>query len=152
RVGAVRSFGVFARRLGGAPDHAALRHPCARRHGGLGHAPGLPASRPPRADVTARRDRRAGRAAAARAELAALAPLRGLAASRTPPSPGGHAAFASPRIVRVSANRPRLNGPERVLELIAALELKPHPEQGFFVETYRASQEVAGAHGPLPHG
>jgi len=37
---------------------------------------------------------------------------------------------------------------DRAQELIDTLGLAPHPERGFYVETYRARLEVAG----LPHG
>jgi len=37
---------------------------------------------------------------------------------------------------------------DRAQELIDRLGLAPHPERGFYVETYRASLEVAG----VPHG
>jgi hypothetical protein len=40
----------------------------------------------------------------------------------------------------------------RALELIALLGLEPHPERGYFVETYRARLAVDGAGAPLPHG
>ncbi|HVU49449.1 MAG TPA: cupin domain-containing protein [Polyangia bacterium] len=43
--------------------------------------------------------------------------------------------------------------PARARELIARLGLAPHPERGYFVETYRAPLAVDGAGGaPLPHG
>jgi predicted cupin superfamily sugar epimerase len=42
--------------------------------------------------------------------------------------------------------------PERARELIARLGLAPHPERGYFVETYRSPLAVSGAGGPLPHG
>ena len=37
---------------------------------------------------------------------------------------------------------------DRARELIARLGLVPHPERGFYAETYRAPQRVGG----LPHG
>jgi predicted cupin superfamily sugar epimerase len=45
-----------------------------------------------------------------------------------------------------------LDEPPRALELIALLGLAPHPERGYFVETYRSPLAVGGAGGPLPHG
>jgi predicted cupin superfamily sugar epimerase len=43
--------------------------------------------------------------------------------------------------------------PARARELIARLGLAPHPERGYYVETYRAPLAVGGAGGaPLPHG
>jgi len=43
--------------------------------------------------------------------------------------------------------------PERARELIARLGLAPHPERGYFVETYRAPLAVdRSPHGGLPHG
>jgi predicted cupin superfamily sugar epimerase len=46
---------------------------------------------------------------------------------------------------------PSSGGPGgRVGELIAALELVPHPERGYYVETYRASLVLSGA--ALPQG
>ena len=38
--------------------------------------------------------------------------------------------------------------PDRVQELIETLRLAPHPERGFYVETYRARLAVDAA----PHG
>jgi predicted cupin superfamily sugar epimerase len=40
----------------------------------------------------------------------------------------------------------------RADELIAALGLAPHPERGYFVETYRAPLAVAGLGPSPPHG
>jgi len=43
--------------------------------------------------------------------------------------------------------------PARARELIERLGLAPHPERGYYVETYRASLVVDGAAGAsLPHG
>ncbi|HVX95024.1 MAG TPA: cupin domain-containing protein [Polyangia bacterium] len=42
--------------------------------------------------------------------------------------------------------------PARARELIERLGLAPHPERGYFVETYRSPLAVSGAAGPLPHG
>ncbi len=43
--------------------------------------------------------------------------------------------------------------PARARELISRLGLAPHPERGYFVETYRAPLGVDGAAGAgLPHG
>jgi predicted cupin superfamily sugar epimerase len=42
--------------------------------------------------------------------------------------------------------------PERARALIAELGLAPHPERGYYVETYRAPLLVEGAGVPLPHG
>jgi predicted cupin superfamily sugar epimerase len=43
--------------------------------------------------------------------------------------------------------------PERARELIARLGLAPHPERGYYVETYRSPLTVDGASGvSLPHG
>ena len=40
------------------------------------------------------------------------------------------------------------DGNDRAAAIIAALNLQPHPERGFFVETYRAPLTLDG----LPHG
>jgi hypothetical protein len=43
--------------------------------------------------------------------------------------------------------------PARARELIDRLGMEPHPERGYYVETYRASLAVDGAAGAaLPHG
>jgi len=42
--------------------------------------------------------------------------------------------------------------PTRARELIARLGLQPHPERGYYVETYRSPLAVDGAAGRLPHG
>lgn len=45
-------------------------------------------------------------------------------------------------------NDPLAAEPPRARELIARLGLAPHPERGYFVETYRAALQLEG----LPHG
>jgi predicted cupin superfamily sugar epimerase len=48
---------------------------------------------------------------------------------------------------------PSTEEPARARELIARLGLEPHPERGYFVETYRSPLVVGGAAGAaLPHG
>jgi hypothetical protein len=42
--------------------------------------------------------------------------------------------------------------PARAQELIARLGLAPHPERGYYVETYRSPLAVTGAGAALPHG
>jgi predicted cupin superfamily sugar epimerase len=42
--------------------------------------------------------------------------------------------------------------PPRARELIERLGLQPHPERGYYVETYRSALAVDGAAGQLPHG
>jgi len=42
--------------------------------------------------------------------------------------------------------------PPRARELVERLGMAPHPERGYFVETYRAPLVVDGAGAPLPHG
>jgi predicted cupin superfamily sugar epimerase len=42
--------------------------------------------------------------------------------------------------------------PARARELIAKLGLAPHPERGYYVETYRSPLAVGGAAAALPHG
>ncbi|HXU33988.1 MAG TPA: cupin domain-containing protein [Thermoanaerobaculia bacterium] len=42
--------------------------------------------------------------------------------------------------------------PERVAELVASLGLVPHPEGGFFAETYRAAESVRADHLPARFG
>ena len=42
--------------------------------------------------------------------------------------------------------------PARAQELIARLGLAPHPERGYYVETYRSPQAVTGSGAALPHG
>jgi predicted cupin superfamily sugar epimerase len=42
--------------------------------------------------------------------------------------------------------------PARARELIARLGLAPHPERGYYVETYRSPLAVTGAGAELPHG
>jgi len=43
-------------------------------------------------------------------------------------------------------------GAERVAELVASLGLIPHPEGGFFAETYRAAESVRAEHLPARFG
>jgi predicted cupin superfamily sugar epimerase len=46
----------------------------------------------------------------------------------------------------------RADEPARARELIERLGLAPHPERGYFVETYRSPLAVSGAGATLPHG